>query len=573
VEEAIGNLLPAFLVANPADGRLLQQLATSVGMPRQTAISMSNLSTPHMYDIPANRLPDARLTTLLGVLSSDKGAVMNALIDQGHVESIVLCETEAEGKAIAFGKRLDVYLPDGTKMFYRGSSETTMGRQKNSEARIGADVSAQLAAAQRTLAELSALRGHGETARRDAEAAVRAADDAARRAKQRVNATQSAINSAKADLQDAQHAAAAAVGAADADGGAADVAEFVKQLHELAAEDDTLEKAIVASKSQLEAASAAASAARAAAAEKDADAASVMQESNRRTEEMTAAIKLVEQHKHNLAHYAKLQAELGASLAKTDVEADEARKAAAEAAAKAAQYCPREEAAAVALPRGESASPSVERLTALLRQAQARMEKEAARNKRPYDDVADDLREASREVKRVRKALEHAAVPAARMREGYKLRHHLLRRTSRALAQLVSERFNDHMHDRGHSGIILVNYHDGEMKLEVVLANTAPGANAVVSDTKSLSGGERSYTTLSFTLSLNESSDSPFCAMDEWDVFMDAVARKISLDKMLDYASHNRHKQFILITPQDISAVTANEYITIQRLKPARLGS
>ena len=114
------------------------------------------------------------------------------------------------------------------------------------------------------------------------------------------------------------------------------------------------------------------------------------------------------------------------------------------------------------------------------------------------------------------------------------------------------------------------------MSLEVQLANTAPGNNGgsvTVTDTKQLSGGERSYTTLSFTLSLNESSDSPFCAMDEWDVFMDAVARKVSLDKMMEYAEAHKEKQFILITPQDISAVQPSPYVTIQKLKPARQGS
>ena len=105
------------------------------------------------------------------------------------------------------------------------------------------------------------------------------------------------------------------------------------------------------------------------------------------------------------------------------------------------------------------------------------------------------------------------------------------------------------------------------------MAHTAPGSNGgsvTVRDTKQLSGGERSYTTLSFTLSLNQSSESPFCAIDEWDVFMDAVARKVSLDKMLRYADEHKHKQFILLTPQDISTLKASEYLTIQRLKPAR---
>jgi chromosome segregation ATPase len=47
------------------------------------------------------------------------------------------------------------------------------------------------------------------------------------------------------------------------------------------------------------------------------------------------------------------------------------------------------------------------------------------------------------------------------------------------------------------------------------------------------SGGERSYTTLSLLLALGESLETPFRVMDEFDVFLDPVARKIALDTMV----------------------------------------
>lgn len=91
-----------------------------------------------------------------------------------------------------------------------------------------------------------------------------------------------------------------------------------------------------------------------------------------------------------------------------------------------------------------------------------------------------------------------------------------------------------------------MSYNEGTADL-VVQLNTGSKASTTgkskkagskeVSDLSALSGGERSFVTLCFTLALNSHSESPFCALDEWDVFMDAVHRKIALDKMIDYAA------------------------------------
>jgi chromosome segregation ATPase len=74
-------------------------------------------------------------------------------------------------------------------------------------------------------------------------------------------------------------------------------------------------------------------------------------------------------------------------------------------------------------------------------------------------------------------------------------------------------------------------------------------------------------------LSLGEAIESPFRAMDEFDVFMDAVNRKVSMDNLIEFARDdlNAEKQFLFITPQDISAVDAADAdIKVQRMKAAR---
>ncbi|KAF2553861.1 hypothetical protein F2Q68_00036884 [Brassica cretica] len=86
---------------------------------------------------------------------------------------------------------------------------------------------------------------------------------------------------------------------------------------------------------------------------------------------------------------------------------------------------------------------------------------------------------------------------------------------------------------------------------------------------ESFSRGERSFSTLCFALALHEMTEAPFRAMDEFDVFMDAVSRKISLDALVDFAiAHGA--QWMFITPHDISMVNSHERIKKQQMAAPR---
>ncbi|CAK9008656.1 Structural maintenance of chromosomes protein 6 (SMC protein 6) (SMC-6) (mSMC6) [Durusdinium trenchii] len=80
---------------------------------------------------------------------------------------------------------------------------------------------------------------------------------------------------------------------------------------------------------------------------------------------------------------------------------------------------------------------------------------------------------------------------------------------------------------------------------------------ADVTDTGTLSGGEKSFTTLSFLIAMGELIRSPFRVMDEFDVFMDNTNRKQSLELLLQNSETSKSlgRQFIFITPHDISQV------------------
>ena len=63
-------------------------------------------------------------------------------------------------------------------------------------------------------------------------------------------------------------------------------------------------------------------------------------------------------------------------------------------------------------------------------------------------------------------------------------------------------------------------------------------------------GGEKSYTTVAFALALGEWTQSPFRAMDEFDVFMDAINRRVAMENLFSNSLEQPHLQFIFLTPQ-----------------------
>ncbi|KAI3367517.1 hypothetical protein L3Q82_026369, partial [Scortum barcoo] len=95
-----------------------------------------------------------------------------------------------------------------------------------------------------------------------------------------------------------------------------------------------------------------------------------------------------------------------------------------------------------------------------------------------------------------------------------------------------------------------------------------------VSDMRSLSGGERSFSTVCFMLSLWEITESPFRCLDEFDVYMDMHNRRISLDLLLELSERQHLRQFVFITPLTTSNLPQTSLIKIHQLQdPERVRS
>ena len=94
------------------------------------------------------------------------------------------------------------------------------------------------------------------------------------------------------------------------------------------------------------------------------------------------------------------------------------------------------------------------------------------------------------------------------------------------------------------SGFLEFDHRNRTLELTVdteggnVLEMSAPKRNL-----RTLSGGEKSYSTTALILALWESMQPPFRVLDEFDVFMDMVNRTVALGQIISYAKETRKFQ------------------------------
>jgi chromosome segregation ATPase len=70
-------------------------------------------------------------------------------------------------------------------------------------------------------------------------------------------------------------------------------------------------------------------------------------------------------------------------------------------------------------------------------------------------------------------------------------------------------------------------------------------------------------------LALGENLETPFRILDEFDVFLDSPTRKLTIDLLIRLAKEEMgHRQFLFITPQDLSGVTSDPQLKIMKLRP-----
>lgn len=140
-------------------------------------------------------------------------------------------------------------------------------------------------------------------------------------------------------------------------------------------------------------------------------------------------------------------------------------------------------------------------------------------------------------------------------------RFSLINDLKRNISIRVKFAFQNLLNLRGYKGELKIDDAKGILEL-IVIPRDSRCENAV-SSTKSLSGGERSFTTVAFLIALWKSVDFPFYFLDEYDVFTDQVNRSYITKLLIGNAESIKTRQYVFLTPQDMSEFKSSDILSI----------
>ena len=185
--------------------------------------------------------------------------------------------------------------------------------------------------------------------------------------------------------------------------------------------------------------------------------------------------------------------------------------------------------------------------------------------RKKYEKLDKDYRQYQQQVGATR---EEIAAEAARTEAAHRSALHQLRdleKLGSALkASLIERRerwkmfrrfisarartqFTYYLSERSFRGRLIMDHRQRMLELSVepdITKRNGSGRGA-----KTLSGGEKSFSQICLLLSIWEAMGSPIRCLDEFDVFMDSVNRKMSIDMLIGAARQSVGRQFVLISP------------------------
>ncbi|KAL2082375.1 hypothetical protein ACEWY4_022193 [Coilia grayii] len=544
VESCLKSLVTAFCCDNHKDERLLQTLATKLMKENRPQLIVSTFSDK-VYNISQRAVNHPNYPSVLQALEIDDPNVANCLIDMRGIETILLIKNVQEARKVMQWSApprncREAFTATGDQVFHnRYYSNVSQRRTSCLSGDVEEEISQLRAAVTSQQENLSRLRQQKQTLEteiRQNNALHKTSYDELTRVKNQCRRLQLEIGELQnveepqsddlvpleADLEEIREKLAESVQQCG------EAKEKLAQLRSVAAE---AEQKYRQHREQIS---------------------SVAEEAEPIREELNKCDSEVEKCKHHRKHYEEKRKTHINNVQTLKNNLQQKEKELKESIAKAVVICPER----VDVRRtAKSLDTEINRLRVSINTQQEQQgDREAII--RQYQEALQKYNATLKEVKHLKKfsevigeIIQQRQRAYAKMRIFYSLR--------------CKYYFDMTLAQRGYVGHMNFDHKNKTLSIAV-----QPGGKtkASLSDMRSLSGGERSFSTVCFVLSLWSITESPFRALDEFDVYMDMVNRRISMDMFLKVASSQRFRQFIFLTPQSMSSLPVSNLIRILRL-------
>ncbi|TVY26432.1 Structural maintenance of chromosomes protein [Lachnellula hyalina] len=221
----------------------------------------------------------------------------------------------------------------------------------------------------------------------------------------------------------------------------------------------------------------------------------------------------------------------------------------------------------VPLDEGETAESIAARLESLIQRLEQARRKQGASDQEIYQAAL----ESESNFKRAMAQRIESEELLSHLKQSFMMRITMFQRFQRYISSRSRINFNYLLSERAFRGKLTIDHI--AKKLDVHVEPDETNISGKGRQTKTLSGGEKSFSSICLLLSLWEAMGAPLRCLDEFDVFMDDVNRDVSTNMIITAARRSVGRQFILITPKALGAgaVDANAAdVTIIKLYDPR---
>lgn len=551
IESCLKGLLQAYCCHNHADERVLQALMKRFYLPgtSRPQIIVSEFRN-EIYDVRHRAAYHPEFPTVLTALEIDNAVVANSLIDMRGIETVLLIKNNSVARAVMQSQKppkncREAFTAEGDQVFAGRyySSENT--RPKFLSRDVDSEISDLENEVENKMAQILNLQQHLSDLEKD----IKRNEELLKRCQLHYKELEMKIRKSNSEIRELENIE---------EHQSVDIATLEDEAQENKSKMKMVEKHMEQQKENMEHLKSLKIEA-----ENKYDA--IKLKINQLSEladplkdELNLADSEVDNQKRGKRHYEEKQKEHLHTLNKKKRELDMKEKELEEKMSQARQICPER------IEVEKSASILDKEINRLRQKIQAEHASHGDREEimRQYQEARETYLDLDNKVRTLKKFIKLLG-------EIMDHRFKTYQQFRRCLTLRCKLYFDNLLSQRAYCGKMNFDHKNETLSISV---QPGEGNKAAFNDMRALSGGERSFSTVCFILSLWSIAESPFRCLDEFDVYMDMVNRRIAMDLILKMADSQRFRQFILLTPQSMSSLPSSKLIRILRMSDPERG-